>query len=326
MHKKILGNMIAGLCALTLVFFFVLDANAKTLDGGDKENSELARMKAVLNCGCECGLTLAHCAKEDADCTVRPTLLSRLERFMAEGKRGMDLVRAMEGPMNPAKEQILEARFQDRYAILFFSQKGSLACEEIRHVLSKGKKLWGDEVVITEVDINKKENDKIREEYRIYSAPRVLVFAPNGVIVSEFKKNITVDGLENAFVTPATAHILRGLQDKRVIFLMVQGDGWKNAENVRKTVSGVGDILRNSVRVLQVNPGDASEESLLRTLKVDKDKNQSLTYVISQSGQIGSRFEGPVSRKDLFMAFQKVLTARSGCGGSGSGPGGNTCK
>ncbi|MBL7211794.1 MAG: hypothetical protein ISS61_05380 [Desulfobacteraceae bacterium] len=326
MHKKILGNMIAGLCALTLVFFFVLDANAKTLDGGDKENSELARMKAVLNCGCECGLTLAHCAKEDADCTVRPTLLSRLERFMAEGKRGMDLVRAMEGPMNPAKEQILEARFQDRYAILFFSQKGSLACEEIRHVLSKGKKLWGDEVVITEVDINKKENDKIREEYRIYSAPRVLVFAPNGVIVSEFKKNITVDGLENAFVTPATAHILRGLQDKRVIFLMVQGDGWKNAENVRKTVSGVGDILRNSVRVLHVNPGDAGEESLLRTLKVDKDKNQSLTYVISQSGQIGSRFEGPVSRKDLFMAFQKVLTTRSGCGGSGSGPGGNTCK
>jgi len=326
MHKKILGNMIAGLCALTLVFFFVLDANAKPLDGGDKENSELARMKAVLNCGCECGLTLAHCAKEDADCTVRPTLLSRLERFMAEGKRGMDLVRAMEGPMNPAKEQILEARFQDRYAILFFSQKGSLACEEIRHVLSKGKKLWGDEVVITEVDINKKENDKIREEYRIYSAPRVLVFAPNGVIVSEFKKNITVDGLENAFVTPATAHILRGLQDKRVIFLMVQGDGWKNAENVRKTVSGVGDILRNSVRVLHVNPGDAGEESLLRTLKVDKDKNQSLTYVISQSGQIGSRFEGPVSRKDLFMAFQKVLTTRSGCGGSGSGPGGNTCK
>ena len=326
MHKRIFLNMVTGLWAVAFVFFFVLDASAKTLDDVNKENPELARIKAVLNCGCECGLTLAHCAKEDTDCTVRPTLLSRLERFMSEGKRGMDLVRAMEGPMSPAKEQIMEARLQDRYAILFFSQKGSQACEEIRHVLGEGKKLWGDDVVITEVDINKKENDKIREEYRIYSAPRVLVFAPNGVIVSEFKEKITVDRLESAFVTPATARILRGLQDKRVIFLMVQDDGWKNAENVRKTVSGVGDILRTTVRVLHVNPGDASEESLLRTLKVDKDKNQSLTYVISQSGQIGSRFEGPVSRKDLFMAFQKVLTARSGCGGSGSGPGGNTCK
>ena len=113
---------------------------------------------------------------------------------------------------------------------------------------------------------------------------------------------------------------------KRVIFLTVQDSGWKNATSVRKTVSGVGEILRNSVRVFNVDPGDAGEEPLLRTLKVDKGKNQSITYVISQSGQIGSRFEGPVSRKDLFMAFQKVLTARSGCGGSGSGPGGNTCK
>jgi hypothetical protein len=228
--------------------------------------------------------------------------------------------------MNPAKEQIMEARLQDRYAILFFSQKGSQACEEIRHVLGEGKRLWGDEVIISEVDIDKKENNDIREEFRIYSAPRVLVFAPNGVIVSEFKENITTDRLEGAFVTPATAQILRGLQDKRVIFLTVQDSGWKNATSVRKTVSGVGEILRNSVRVFNVDPGDAGEEPLLRTLKVDKGKNQSITYVISQSGQIGSRFEGPVSRKDLFMAFQKVLTARSGCGGSGSGPGGNTCK
>ena len=326
MHKKVYRTMVTGLCALALLFFFVLDGRAKGVDSSDKENSELAKMKAVLDCACECGLTLAYCEKEDADCTVRPTLLSRLDRFFAEGKRGMALVRAMEGPMNPAKEQIMEARLQDRYAILFFSQKGSQACEEIRHVLGEGKRLWGDEVIITEVDIDKKENNNIREEFRIYSAPRVLVFAPNGVIVSEFKENITTDRLEGAFVTPATAQILRGLQDKRVIFLTVQDSGWKNATSVRKTVSGVGEILRNSVRVFNVDPGDAGEEPLLRTLKVDKGKNQSVTYVISQSGQIGSRFEGPVSRKDLFMAFQKVLTARSGCGGSGSGPGGNTCK
>ncbi len=65
---------------------------------------------------------------------------------------------------------------------------------------------------------------------------------------------------------------------------------------------------------------------MLEILKVDNNQDQSLTYVVSQSGRVGSRFEGPVSRKDLFMAFQKVLAARSGCGGSGSGPGGTTCK
>lgn len=326
MHKRIYRTMITGLCALALLFFFFPDVRANAAGGGNKEDSELARMKAVLDCTCECGLTLAYCEKEDADCKTRPVLLRKLHKLLAEGKRGMALVRAMVAPMNPAKEQIMAARLQDRYAILFFSQEGSQACEEIRHVLGEGKRLWGDDVVISEADINKKENNNLREEFRIYSAPRVLVFAPNGVIVREFRKDISIERLESAFVTPATARILRGLQDRRVIFLTVQADEWKNATTVRKTVSGVGEILRNSARVLNVDPEDAGEEPLLGTLKVDRGKRRSITYVISQSGRIGSRFEGPVSRKDLFMAFQKVLTARSGCGGSGSGPGGNTCK
>jgi hypothetical protein len=88
----------------------------------------------------------------------------------------------------------------------------------------------------------------------------------------------------------------------------------------------VGEILRTSVRIVHLDPTNREEEPLLKMLKVDKDENESITYVVSQSGQIGSRFKGPVSRKDLFMAFQKVLAARSGCGGSGSGPGGTTCK
>jgi hypothetical protein len=150
--------------------------------------------------------------------------------------------------------------------------------------------------------------------------------APNGVVVREFKKNITTESLESAFVTPAMAQVLRGLQDRRVIFLTVMAEDWKNASPVQSTVSSVGEILRNSVRIIHVDPTNKEEKPMLNILKVDNGQNQSLTYVVSQSGLIGSRFEGPVSRKDLFMAFQKVLATRSGCGGSGSGPGGTSCK
>jgi hypothetical protein len=192
--------------------------------------------------------------------------------------------------------------------------------------LKKGSQTWGDWVTISQVDINKKENTKIKQEFRVYSTPTLLVIAPNGVVAREFRKNLTVERLESAFVSPALAQVLRGLQDRRVIFLPVASADWKNAASNKRTVSSVGDILRTSVRIVHVDPTDSEEKSLLKTLKVDEDEDQCLTYVISQSGKIGSRLEGPVSRKDLFMAFQKVLAARSGCGGTGSGPGGNTCK
>jgi len=249
-----------------------------------------------------------------------------VKRLLDEGKRGMEIVRAYTGPMHPIKQEFMEARLQNRHAILFFYQEGSGECDEAREVLRKGSEIWGDRIKISHVDINKKENDKIRKEFRVFSTPTILVMAPNGVVVREFKKNITTESLESAFVTPAMAQVLRGLQDRRVIFLTVMAEDWKNASRVQNTVSSVGEILRNSVRIIHVDPTNKEEKSMLKILKVDNSQNQSLTYVVSQSGLIGSRFEGPVSRKDLFMGFQKVLADRSGCGGSGSGPGGTTCK
>jgi hypothetical protein len=314
------------MCALVFVFVFAAGIGAETAESTSQSNSELSRMKALLDCTCECELTLAYCEKEDADCSVRPSLLTKLNRLLNEGKKRMALVRAFVGPMHPAKEQLMEARFQNRHGILFFYQEGSRECEKARAVLKKGSQIWGDEVIISQVDINKKENDKIRQEFRIFSTPIILVMAPNGVVVRQFKENITIEKLESAFVTPAMAHILKGLQDRRAIFLTIMASDWKNASSVKRSVSGVGEILRNSVRIVHVDPTNQEEKSFLKVLKVDENQNQSLTYVISQSGQLGSRFEGPVSRKDLFIAFQKVLAARSGCGGSGSGPGGTTCK
>ena len=326
MFKRILKIVALGSCALVFLFIFHGNIWGETVESTKQNHPESARMKAILDCTCECGLTLAYCEKEDAGCSVRPALLTKMERLLDGGKRGMDLVLAFMGPIHPVKEQLMEARLQNRHAILFFYQKGSRACDEVKPVLEEGAEIWGNRVKISRIDINKQENRKIRQEFRIYSTPTLLVIAPSGVVVREFKENITAPRLEKAFVTPAMAQILRGLQDKRVIFLTVQEENWKNASSVRKTVSRGGEILRNSVRIVHLDPKNMEEKSLLKMLKVDKNQNQSLTYVISQSGQIGSRFEGPVSRKDLFMAFQKVLTARSGCGGSGSGTGGNTCK
>lgn len=326
MSQSISKIIAIGWCALVFMSISVTGIWAETSKPTDQNHAELGRMKAVLDCPCECGLNLAYCEKEDADCSVRPALLTKLKKSLDEGKRGMDVILAFMGPLHPVKEQLMEARLQSRHAILFFYQEGSQACDEVKPVLKGGSENWGDRVRIFQVDINKRENKEIREEFRIYSAPTLLVIAPNGVVAREFKENITTESLENAFITPAMGQILRGLQDRRVIFLTVQAPDWKNASSVKNTVLGGSEILRTSVRVVHVDPTDMEEKPLLRRLKVDKNQNQSLTYVVSQSGRIGSRFEGPVSRKDLFMAFQKVLAARSGCGGSGSGPGGNTCK
>jgi thiol-disulfide isomerase/thioredoxin len=326
MFRNLCRIIVLCSCVFALAFFGANGYSAETRDDADPDDRGSAAMRALLDCTCECGLTLAYCEKEDADCSVRPALLSRLEGLLDEGKTGMDLIRAFMGPIHPIKEQLMEARVQNRHAILFFYQEGCGDCDAAKAALNEGAETWGDEVTILDLDVNDKDNEKIQHEFRVFSTPTMLVVAPNGVVVNELKKNITVDNIQKAFVTPGMAQILRGLQDKRIIFLTVHAEDWENAASVTKTVRGVGDILRNSVRVVHVDPTSGQDGALLKALKVNGNQNQSLTFVVSQSGGIGNSFEGPVSRKDLFLAFQRVLASRSGCGGSGSGLGGNTCK
>lgn len=288
--------------------------------------SDLERMKKLLDCTCECGLNLAYCEKEDAGCSERPALVKKLKGLLAEGRRGKELILDFTGPLHPVREDLLLARLAERPAVVFFYQQGSRECEEVNEVLKKAAERWGDRVKIARVDINKQENSRLCLQYSIFEAPVVLVFASNGVITRQFKKDVTLAKLESGFVSPAMAEILRGLQDRRVIFLTVHAANWKSAAGVAQTVDNVAEILRNSVRTVHVDPADGEEASLLKRLRMDTERRQAMTYVISRSGGLGSRLSGAVSKKDLFLAFQNVLAARSGCGGTGSGPGGNTCK
>ena len=114
MFERISNIIAIGSCALVFVFIFATGVLGQTAVSTKQDNPELARMKALLDCTCECRLTLAYCEIEDADCSVRPALLTKLKGLLDQGKREMELILAFMGPLHPVKEQLMEARLQNR--------------------------------------------------------------------------------------------------------------------------------------------------------------------------------------------------------------------
>ncbi len=78
MFERISNIIAIGSCALVFVFIFAISVLGQTAVSAKQNNPELVRMKAMLDCPCECKLTLAYCEIEDADCSVRPALLTKL--------------------------------------------------------------------------------------------------------------------------------------------------------------------------------------------------------------------------------------------------------
>ena len=97
MSRRISKITAIGSCALVFVFIFAISIGAKTVESTNLNNPLSAKMKVLLDCTCECGLTLAYCEKEDADCSVRPALLAKLRQKKAIDFKGVKLYSTSSG-------------------------------------------------------------------------------------------------------------------------------------------------------------------------------------------------------------------------------------
>ncbi len=226
------------------------------------------------------------------------------------------------GRMNASSsEDIARAKKENKILFLFFYEKGSDQCDRMSKILKKAKSKWSHKAKFSSIDINDNKEKEIVLKYRIWRAPVTLVMTPRGFIITGFSGVVELEDLEKAFVSPKMIEIIEGLQERKVIFLLIQNKSTKYANENLKTVNDVAEVLKKSIRVIKVNPKDNKEKKLLSQVNVNPNISKSTIVVISQSGSVGDRLEGKTTKKELFLSFKKILAQKSGCG-SGGGCGG----
>lgn len=274
-----------------------------------------------IKCRCDCDMTLDVCEKDDPYCAVRPLLVRRMEKLIQDEVAEEKIIESVEQEeISPARKAICRAGRENRFLFLFFYEKGSDKSDRMAKVIEEARGRFNDRVDVVKIDINDGREIDIIREYRIWQAPITLVMAPNGIITAGSDESVTLEELEQALISPTTVKVIGALQQHRVIFLLVQNKDTAYSKENLKTVHDVADILRKSVRVIEVDPRDKEEESFLRQIEVKPHISHSITLVISPTGGIGDRFKGKVTNKDLFASFKKVIAQKSGCG-SGCGGG-----
>lgn len=291
---------------------------------GEQGKSATISMKELLpgiNCICDCNMTLEVCEKDDPTCLVRPLVIRKLEKLIAEGVTREEILKIAENEeISPARKAICQARREGKFQILFFYEEGSDKSDKMGEGIREAEKRFKDRATVTRININDGKEIELIREYRIWRAPTTLVMAPNGVITGGYQTAREVDDLEKALVSPKTVEIIGALQQRKVIFLLIQNEGTTSWQENLKAATAVADVLRKSATVIGIDPKDKDEKDILKQLGIEPNTADSITMVISPSGGIADRFEGKITNKDLFTSFKKVLAQKSGCG-SGCGGG-----
>jgi len=153
--------------------------------------------------------------------------------------------------------------------------------------------------------------------------PLVLAVAPTGAVTKGFCSAFTEDQFVQAFVSPGTARVLKGVQSRKLVLVCVE-----SRQALIRPVSlkqGVAEFAADpdyggATDVVVIDPADAGEASLLKSLNVDPQAEGGTTVLIAPPGTIVGGFTGEVTKAQLIAKLQAAQS--NPCAGGKCGPGG----
>jgi hypothetical protein len=232
-------------------------------------------------------------------------------------------------PLTPLQRAQREAAKRKRYLVALFYDPDAPGSRTAREEISKAvEKKYSDRMEIFLVPVTEPEHQATIRRLSIFRTPLALVFSPSGAVTHDFHEFTDIGAeLAKAILSPKTEEIMAALQQRKVVFVYVsKPKGTMDRQN-RAELEGLARLLSTSMHAVYVQNDAPAEQQLLReVMKIDPAKEAPVAVVVAQSGAIVEKIPGKLTRELLLKAFRKVLVFRSGCGGTGSGPGGGTCQ
>jgi hypothetical protein len=215
------------------------------------------------------------------------------------------------------REALEQAAEADRYLFAMFWERESDQTSAMRQVVSAAANVSerADSVFVQVTDPAEQE---FVEKFRLDRAPMplVLAIAPNGAVTGGFPYQCDEQELLDAITTPGTANVLKVLQEGRLVFLCVQ-NGSTDLNN--EALQGVEDFASDPTmgelaEIVMLDPQDSAEASFLSDLGIDPQTTVAVTALLVPPGAVAAKFEGPTSKQQFMVAFQRS------CGPGGCGP------
>jgi hypothetical protein len=211
---------------------------------------------------------------------------------------------------------------ENKHLFIFFYKEQNKKTQNLEQVFDQTMQKMSAKAKFIKVSVKDPTQKALVDKYDLKRTPMpfVLVIAPNEAITGGFP-TFTEEQLQNAVVSPGTAQILKGLQDRKLVILALQNS---KTENNAAAMQGIKDLkadprFGSALEIVMIDPSDKRESSFLNTLAVDTQTTQAQTVLIAPPAEVLGKYQGPTTKGKLVESIQN---AASGCCPEGCCPGG----
>jgi hypothetical protein len=208
-----------------------------------------------------------------------------------------------------------------KYLFVFFYKEESEKTGEMRKVFHAAMDKASDRADWVEVKAADPSEKAIVDKFGVGRAPMplALALAPNGAVTGGFPVEFDEKRLLQAIASPGLAQCLKGLQQRKLVFVCVQNQATKSNE---AAMQGVRDFeadprYTGATEVVTLDPAKSEEAKLLGQLSVDPDTKEAVTVLLAPPGAVLGTCQGATSKSQIVAMLDK---AKVSCGSGGCGP------
>ena len=145
--------------------------------------------------------------------------------------------------------------------------------------------------------------------------PLTLVLAPNGAVVGAFTKPVDEAALAGSFVSEATAALMGGLQENKVVVLALQGPSTQYSRESKRAAEQFAADKKLGGQAVVVVADPNRDPELLKRCGLKSAPREATLVLLSPPGTLLGTFTGAAATKDALL--QKLTSASSSsCGPS----------
>lgn len=209
----------------------------------------------------------------------------------------------------PAQAQLDDAKSKGKVAFLVLVSNDTAGNAQAMEIAGNTTRQAGNSVVI-KANRDDAANAALIEKWHLSSipTPAIFIISPKGIPVTSFSlEEANEQAMINDIPSPKMDEAYVALDEQKAVFILVARS---NAPGREKLVASVGTAfaqLQAKAALVEVDPDDSKEQSLLRNFGIEKDATEPTIVVLNTEGDRTGSFPASATVKELVAAATKVV-------------------
>lgn len=206
-----------------------------------------------------------------------------------------------------AQQTIDKAAEEGKYTFLLFFKQNDEATKAMAATIKAGLADKAEQAVVASAQVGLPAEQALVTKYDVSRAPMpmTVVIAPNGAMTGIFSQKLTVEALNDAFVTPTMMVAMKSLQAGKLVLVTVQGSAKGAAPAALKDFQS-DPHFKDRLVTVSMQAADPKEGKFLGQMQLDPKTKSTHTVLLAPPGVLVGKFDSIASKDEIAAALAKA--------------------